>query len=113
MNEIKTDEWAVCHGDMNHNNWMLTEDNELFLIDWESALIGDPAFDIGPLLYWYVPEKEWENWLKIYGMDLTENVKLRLRWYVIYQTLLSAQFFKKIGDEEESKFWRQYLETIK
>lgn len=110
MNPI---DWAICHGDMNHNNWMLTDKDELYLIDWESAIIGDPAFDIGPLLYWYVPEKDWEKWLLNYGVPLTEKVKNRLIWYVYYHTLVSVQFFKEIGDEEESLFWLQYLDTIK
>ena len=66
---------AVCHGDMNHNNWMITEKNELYLIDWESAIIGDPAFDVGPLLYWYVPEHEREEWLKNYGAHLNDELQ--------------------------------------
>lgn len=113
MPNTPPENWAVCHGDMNHNNWMLTDDNELFLIDWESAIIGDPAFDIGPLLYWYVPEQEWENWLKNYGMILTDSVQVRLKWYVYYQTILSIQFFQSKGNKEDSEFWLEYLETIK
>jgi len=111
--EIRPNNWAVCHGDMNHNNWMITEENELFLIDWESAIIGDPAFDLGPLLYWYVPEGEWENWLNNYGMSLTESIYNRLKWYVYYQTLLSIQFFDSKGNEKDRIFWLEYLDTIK
>ena len=37
----------VCHGDVNHNNWLLTEDNQLYLIDWDGAMIADPAIDLG------------------------------------------------------------------
>lgn len=91
---------------------MLTDKDELYLIDWESAIIGDPAFDLGPLLYWYVAESQWEEWLGHYEIELTEQLKKRLRWYVYYQTLVSIQLFKDVGNEEESLFWYQYLETI-
>lgn len=111
--EIRPNNWAVCHGDMNHNNWMITDENELFLIDWESAIIGDPAFDLGPLLYWYVPEDEWENWLNNYGIYLTDSIYNRLKWYVYYQTLLSIQFFDSKGNEKDRVFWLEYLDTIK
>ncbi|MCU9601069.1 phosphotransferase family protein [Caldibacillus kokeshiiformis] len=113
ISRMKPIDWAVCHGDMNHNNWMLTDQDELYLIDWESAIIGDPAFDIGPLLYWYVPENEWNNWLEMYGLSLTDEVRIRLKWYAYYQTLLSIQFFKNIGRNEDSIYWLEYLEKIK
>ena len=32
---------------MNHNNWLLSDRDELFLVDWEGAMIADPAIDIG------------------------------------------------------------------
>ena len=44
---------VVCHSDVNHNNWLLDENNQLYLIDWDGAVVGDPAMDIGSLLYWY------------------------------------------------------------
>lgn len=112
MHQLGTNHWAVCHGDMNHNNWMLTEEKDLFLIDWESAIIGDPVLDIGPLLYWYVPEAEWGKWLENYGMTLDDSLQTRLKWYVYYQTMFSIQFFLNKGKDQDSLFWLQYLETL-
>ena len=50
---------------MNHNNWLLSDRDELFLVDWEGAMIADPAIDIGMLLYNYVPEKTGQTGLKL------------------------------------------------
>src|SRR5690606_20705591 len=56
-------EYVVCHGDVNHNNWLLSDENELYLIDWDGAMLADPAIDLGMLLYCYVPKDKWEQWL--------------------------------------------------
>src|SRR5699024_8694488 len=50
--------FTVVHGDVNHNNWLLSDRDELYLVDWEGAMIADPAIDIGMLLYNYVPEQQ-------------------------------------------------------
>lgn len=32
---VAYEDYVVCHGDINHNNWLLSNENELFLIDWD------------------------------------------------------------------------------
>lgn len=34
--------FTVVHGDVNHNNWLLSDRDELYLVDWEGAMIADP-----------------------------------------------------------------------
>jgi thiamine kinase-like enzyme len=109
---VYCDEKVVCHGDVNHNNWLLTEDNQLYLIDWDGAMIADPAIDLGMLLYWYIPESNWTNWLAMYGKPLTENLKLRMRWYVALQTLSSIQFYKDKDRLEETDKWIAFLDEL-
>ena len=53
-------------------------------------MIADPAIDLGPLLYHYVEEKEWESWLERYGASLTDNLKLRMAWYVLAETAMTT-----------------------
>jgi thiamine kinase-like enzyme len=71
VENVFCEEKVVCHGDVNHNNWLLTEDNQLYLIDWDGAMIADPAIDLGMLLYCYIPEDNWTSWLAMYGKPLT------------------------------------------
>ncbi|KAB7666786.1 phosphotransferase family protein [Bacillus sp. B1-b2] len=112
LSSVKTDEHVVCHCDVNHNNWLLSEDNQLYLIDWDGAMIADPAIDIGMLLYWYIPKEEWQNWLHTYGYELTNNLALRMKWYVIAQTINSIRWYKKKGRYSERDRWLQFLHDM-
>jgi thiamine kinase-like enzyme len=112
VDQISHNEAAVCHGDVNHNNWLLTEENQLYLIDWDGAMIADPAIDLGQLLYWYIPKEEWANWLDLYGIRLTDQLKLRMRWYVYAQTLTSIQWYKSKERFDEMNKWIGNLDVI-
>ncbi|QDP40914.1 phosphotransferase family protein [Radiobacillus deserti] len=79
---VENQQQVVCHCDLNHNNWLLSEDGQLFLIDWDSAKVADPALDIGMLLFWYIPEKDWKMWLNKYG-ETNDHIKERMYWYLI------------------------------
>jgi thiamine kinase-like enzyme len=109
---VNCDEKVVCHGDVNHNNWLLAEDNQLYLIDWDGAMIADPAIDLGLLLYWYIPEEKWEDWLNMYGKKLTDHLRLRMKWYVALQTVSSIQWHKNKNRNEEMAKWVNFLNEI-
>ncbi|TKC15863.1 phosphotransferase family protein [Robertmurraya kyonggiensis] len=107
---IPTDLQVVCHGDVNHNNWLLTEeDDQLYLIDWDGAMIGDPAIDLGMLLYWYIPQDKWIDWVRLYGIELTDHLRLRMKWYFVAQTLNSIQWLK---DKERTEEMEKSLHFI-
>lgn len=112
LSKINCEEYVVCHGDINHNNWLLSFDEQLFLIDWDGAMVADPAIDIGMLLYSYIPERDWENWLTAYGLELNDNLQNRMQWYVIYQTLLSIQWFDEKQLFEQKHYAERYLATL-
>ncbi|MDF1508678.1 phosphotransferase family protein [Robertmurraya sp. DFI.2.37] len=103
---------VVCHGDVNHNNWLLTKDNQLYLIDWDGAMIGDPALDLSMLLYWYIPEKQWQDWVRLYGITLNDHLRLRLKWYFIAQTLSTVQWSKNKERTEEVEKWLTVIHDI-
>ncbi|MBS4191682.1 phosphotransferase family protein [Bacillus sp. FJAT-49705] len=109
---IRCDEKTVCHCDVNHNNWLLTENNQLYLIDWDGAIIGDPAIDLGSILYWYIPKNEWSDWVERYGRTLTKDLILRMKWYVIALTLNSIQWHKNKLRFQEMKKLLGFLNEI-
>ncbi|MBC1646542.1 phosphotransferase family protein [Listeria welshimeri] len=88
VSAVETTDYVVCHGDVNHNNWIISEENELFLVDWDGAMLADAANDIGMILYQYVPRADWNNWLSHYGTKLTNELHRKLKWYTIYQTVM-------------------------
>lgn len=51
---IEYNEFVVCYCDVNYNNWLLLDEDELFLIDWDGVVIVDLVLDFGMLLYWYI-----------------------------------------------------------
>ncbi|MBS4195076.1 phosphotransferase family protein [Lederbergia citri] len=107
---IECNEWAVCHGDVNHNNWLISDKNKIYLIDWDGAMIADPAMDLGLLLHWYIPKTDWEKWLEQYGKPLTDELKIRMKWYTIAHTLLSIQWHKNKNRFREMEYWLNYLD---
>jgi thiamine kinase-like enzyme len=78
---------VVCHCDLNHNNLLLTDENQLFLIDWDNAMIADPVMDFGTLLKWYIPMEDWDSWLEHYGVINNQQLIERMYWYLISDTL--------------------------
>ncbi|MDP4163111.1 MAG: phosphotransferase family protein [Bacillota bacterium] len=109
---VRCEEKVVCHGDVNHNNWLLSDNNQLYLIDWDGAMIADPAIDLGLLLYSYIPEEDWPGWLNMYGIQVTDHLKLRLKWYVALQTLSSIQWHKNKKRFPEMERWVLFLNEI-
>ncbi|QBG57453.1 hypothetical protein D2M30_3127 [Bacillus amyloliquefaciens] len=100
VDQVQFGEKVVCHCDVNHNNWLLSKDNQLYLIDWDGAMIADPAMDLGPLLYHYVEEPAWDSWLGMYGMKLTEGLRLRMAWYMLSETLTFIAWHKSKGNDK-------------
>ncbi|MFB5663794.1 phosphotransferase [Alteribacillus sp. HJP-4] len=100
---------VVCHCDMNHNNWIINSDNDLFLIDWDGATVADPAFDLGLLLDEYIPGDRWEEWLSYYGITLTRNLEVRMKWYVISHMIYYSLYHLRRGETEEANEWIEQL----
>ncbi|WP_099221332.1 phosphotransferase family protein [Listeria costaricensis] len=82
---------VVCHGDINHNNWIISEENELFLVDWDEAMLADRATDISMFLYQYIDFKDWGDWLSANNLALTPSYLHKLKWFALVQTLYQRQ----------------------
>ncbi|WP_246589118.1 phosphotransferase family protein [Desertibacillus haloalkaliphilus] len=106
---VNHDEVVVCHCDVNHNNWILSEVGDLYLIDWDGATVADPALDLGLLLYLYVPQDQWAQWLSNYGIELTDHLKMRMHWYVISQTIFVIIWHLERNEYQDVKRWEEYL----
>ncbi|MGP4108249.1 phosphotransferase [Virgibacillus sp. L01] len=78
---------VVCHCDLNHNNILLTNKGQLYLVDWDNAMIADPAMDFGFVLKWYIPQEDWNEWLHHYGITKNEQLIERIYWYLMIDAL--------------------------
>ena len=71
---------TVCHGDLNHKNW-LQAGGRLYLVDWEQVALGDPAYDLADVMAHYGDHGSWPGFLAAYGARLDDDLKHRLYWY--------------------------------
>jgi len=98
---------------LNHNNWLTGADGQIYLNDWDDAIIADRAYDLGMMLYSYVDEAAWPEWFEHYGHPLTNDLKQRMHWYVVAQAVLSLYWYEDMRhpDVEDSyHFLEQLLE---
>ncbi|WP_407926436.1 phosphotransferase [Aquibacillus kalidii] len=109
---VYVEKQVVCHCDMNHNNWLLSQTGQLYLIDWDSAKVGDPAVDIGMVLHSYIPEEEWDNWLESYGIVRDDNLMLRMIWYLLINEINYYMWHQKRLEVKEAAQRLQQLKRL-
>lgn len=103
---------TVCHGDVNHNNWLLSDQDELYLVDWEGAMIADPAIDIGMILYTYVKPEDWDGWLESYGIEYTRDLRKRMKWYTLVQAITMVQWYEDHKRFKDMNDWILFLNHV-
>lgn len=96
---------TFCHGDIQPSNFVVKEDGEVLLLDWEFAGVVDPLYDVTGYGIDYLP-----NALKMLPIYLdrkpTEDEIFRVKYYYIYQALQwhkVAVFKHKVGLSEKLK----------
>lgn len=87
LRSTKNQKQVVCHSDLNHNNFILTKEGQLYLVDWDNAMIGDPVKDFGSILFWYIEQRDWDKWLGKYGIKKNQQLLERMYWYLLYDAL--------------------------
>lgn len=96
--ELKWQDYRVSHGDLNHKNWLLSDSGRLYLVDWESASLADPALDLSMLMRQYVPRQQWQAWLlQKYQVEVVPQLRQRLEWYSLLNLLLEIKEFHQRG----------------
>ncbi len=87
--QLERSNYEVCHGDLNHKNWLLFETGQLYLVDWEAVKLADPALDLSMLMCQYVPRKDWKQWLTRYAKkEPSPDMMKRIYWYAVMNLLL-------------------------
>lgn len=112
MPQLERKFYTVCHGDVNHNNWLLSDQDELFLVDWEGAMIADPAIDIGMILYTYGDTIDWQSWLATYGIEYTLDLEKRMKWYTIIQAIAMIEWYEEKSRYHDLNDWLKFLDDV-
>lgn len=102
--------YVACHGDAIHNNWMLSQTGELYLVDWDFSVLSDPAFDLGTVLGQYVEKEAWADWLECYGEEVDDELIDRIYWYSGINLLLQI---RRSYERYEKEQMNTYLSMLK
>lgn len=55
------------HNDICNANWLFSSNGRIYILDFESMSMDDPALDMGALLWWYYPPELRQQFLEIAG----------------------------------------------
>jgi aminoglycoside phosphotransferase (APT) family kinase protein len=86
-------QYCLVHGDYHPGNVCVTKDSRLIVLDWDSAEIGDPAFDVG-YAYHFIKffsdpknpnsgEKTAERFVSEFNRHFQGDINHRLEYYKI------------------------------
>lgn len=89
------------HPDPNRKNFLVSK-NRLYIIDWDRPTLSDELRDIGPLLWWYIPETVWPQFFTLYGVKDKDNARRGLYWWAARQSLEIAIWFMEHKKDEVS-----------
>lgn len=70
---------VASHGDICNANWLFASDGKIYVLDFESMSMDDPALDMGALLWWYYPPELWKRFLDIAGYHYDDEFKFRMQ----------------------------------
>jgi thiamine kinase-like enzyme len=65
----------------------VTLDGTIYLLDYESMSLDDPALDLGAILWWYYPPEMRDEFLSIAGYENDEEFRNRMRIRMAIHTL--------------------------
>ena len=95
--EINQFPFVPIHTNANGSNFLIANEH-VYVVDWGSMILSDELRDIGPLLWRYVAESRWSDFLKPYGLELSDMVKKRIYWWTAKQSVSNAIYFYKEKD---------------
>lgn len=70
---------VASHNDVCNGNWLVTAEGAIYLLDYESMSMDDPASDLGAILWWYYPPKMRAEFLRVAGYRNDEEFRNRMR----------------------------------
>ena len=79
IDSFSTQGLVASHNDICNANWLFADDGNIYLIDFDSMALEDPAVDLGALLWWYYPPELRRRFLDIAGYGHDEKLEFRMR----------------------------------
>lgn len=92
----------VCsHNDICNANWLFADNGDIYVVDFESMSMEDPAFDLGAILWWYYPPELRGKFLAIagypYDLDFMFRMRVRMALHCLSITLPRERSFDRFN----------------
>ena len=78
---------VASHNDICNANWLVSAQGKVYLIDYESMSLEDPALDLGAILWWYYPPELRGRFLRAAGYLDDEGLRQRMRFRMAVHNL--------------------------
>jgi len=92
---------VASHKDICNANWLLTSDGKIYIVDFESMSMDDPALDMGALLWWYYPPELRQRFLDLAGYryddEFRHRMRVRMAMHCLNITLPREQSFDRFN----------------
>lgn len=94
---------ALVHGDFSADNLILGEDGTVGVLDLESAMLGDPLWDVAYQLFWggAWPQMMPQARAAVANLEDTADHRARLRFYMVTAGLAGTGFYAHDGRHNE------------
>jgi thiamine kinase-like enzyme len=79
VNTFSGEGLVASHSDICNANWLFASDGKIYVLDFESMSMDDPALDMGALLWWYYPPELRQRFLDVAGYRYDDEFKFRMR----------------------------------
>jgi hypothetical protein len=87
VNLFSTEGLVASHNDICNANWLFASNGKIYVIDFESMSLDDPALDIGALLWWYYPPELRQRFLEIAGYPYDDEFRFRMQVRMVMHCL--------------------------
>ena len=107
---------VVSHNDICNANWLFASDGKIYIVDFESMSMDDPAADMGALLWWYYPPELRQRFLEIAAYPYDDKFKFRMRvrmaFHCLSITLPRANSFDQFHAESFGESLRDFRAVL-
>jgi len=79
VNLFSNEGLVASHNDICNANWLFVSDGKIYLVDFDSMSMDDPALDMGALLWWYYPPELRQRFLDIAGYPYDDEFRFRMQ----------------------------------
>jgi thiamine kinase-like enzyme len=87
LRELQGSGTVASHNDICNANWIITPEEQIYIIDLDAMSIDDPAADLGAILWWYYPPGLRKSFIEHAGYSFDEPLQHRMRLRMVIHCL--------------------------